>query len=123
EAVATTAYEPGRDTDASTTERPVEKRIGRGGQVEVAVPTSVVDADGRTAGVGDVSLAYKHVLLAAPSWRTVVSGGLAVELPTGNRRHGVGAGTTLVTPQLFSAHAFGPLVAQTQVSGELPADP
>ena len=123
EAVAATAYESARHTRASATELSIEKRIGRRGQVEVALPSSVVDRDGRTAGVGDVALEYKHVLLAAPSWRTVVSGGLAVELPTGNRRHGVGAGTTLVTPQLFSAHAFGPLVAQTQVSGELPADP
>src|SRR5206468_4067264 len=96
--------------------------IGRRGQVEVAVPSSVVDRDGRTAGVGDVALEYKHVLLAAPSWRTVVSGGLAVELPTGSRRHGVGAGTTLVTPQLLSAHAVGRLVAQAQIRGELPAD-
>src|SRR5437773_5434747 len=68
EAVATTAYDSARHSRASTTELSVEQRIGRRGQVEVAVPSSVVDRDGRTAGVGDVGLGYKHVLVAEPSW-------------------------------------------------------
>ena len=122
EAVATTAYDSARHSRASTTELSIEQRIGRRGQVEVAVPISVVDRDGRTAGVGDLGLGYKHVLLAAPSWRSVLSAGLSVDLPTGNHRHGVGSGTTVVTPELFSGHGLGPLVAQTQVSAELPAD-
>ena len=123
EAVATTAYESARHARDSTTELAIEMRVGRRGQLEVGVPGSVVDDDRRTAGVGDLGLGYKYLLLAAPSWRTALAAGLSLDLPTGNRRHGVGAGTTVVTPELFAARGLGPLVAQTQVSAELAAYP
>ncbi len=101
-----------------------EKRIGARGQVEVAVPGAVVDPDGggRTAGAGDLGVSYKHALLVAPGWGTIVSGRLALALPTGNRRHGVGAGTTVVSPQLLSGHALGPFVTQVAITADLPAD-
>src|SRR5439155_1026242 len=75
------------------------------------------------AGVGDLALSYRHVLLAAPREASLVSAGVELGLATGNRRHGLGAGTTVVAPQLLSGHALGPLVVQTQVRAELPADP
>jgi len=62
------------------------------------------------------------VLLAAPAWRSIVAGGVELVVPTGNFHHGVGSGTTTVAPQLLSGHAFGPLVLQTQIRADLPAD-
>jgi mono/diheme cytochrome c family protein len=122
EGVLAFAHESARHERTASWEAAVEKRIGARGQVEVSVPGALVDADGgrRTAGVGDLELSYKHALLAAP--RSIVSGRLALTLPAGNRRHGVGAGTTVVSPQLLSGHALGPLVLQTAIAAELPAD-
>src|SRR3989442_468191 len=83
--------EAARHGAAFTAELKLEKRIGARGQVEVTVPASVVDPDGagHHAGVGDLEVAYKHALLAAPSWRSLLSAGVELALPTGNRRHGV----------------------------------
>ena len=89
------------------------------------MPGAVVEPDGsgRTAGVGDLEVSYKQAVLADPRRNTVVSLRLALALPTANRRHGVGSGTTVVTPQLLSGHAVGPFVLQTEIAAELPADP
>jgi hypothetical protein len=124
EAVLSLAYEEARHERTGSWEAAIEKRIGARGQVEVSVPGAVVDVDarGRRAGVGDLGVSYKHALVADLRWRTVVSARLALVLPTGNRRHGVGAGTAVVSPQLLSGHAVGPLVLQTAIAAELPGD-
>jgi hypothetical protein len=124
EVVLVFEHEAGRHEREFTAELVLEKRIGPRGQVEVTVPASVVDPDGagRNAGIGDVEIAYKHALLAVPTWRSLLSAGVELALPTGNRRHGVGAGTLVVAPQLLSGHAVGPLVVQAQARAELPAD-
>jgi len=90
-----------------------------------SLPVGVVDPKRAPlrAGVGDLALSYRHVLLAAPNQASLVSAGAELALATGNRRHGLGAGTTVVAPQLLSGHALGPLVVQTQMRAELPADP
>jgi len=102
----------------------IEQRIGPRGQIEVAVPGGAVhpEAEPSRGGLGDLAVSYRHVLLAAPRWWTIVAAGTEVVLPTGNRRHGIGGGTTVVAPQLFSGHRVGPLVVQTQVRAELPGD-
>src|SRR5207247_10494648 len=101
------------------------KRIGPRGQIAVSLPAGVVDGHGAPlrAGAGDLALSWRHVLLAAPHEASLVSAGVELRLATGNRRHGLGAGTTVVAPQLLSGHALGPLVAQTQVRAALPAGP
>ncbi|HZP43182.1 MAG TPA: cytochrome c [Candidatus Binatia bacterium] len=103
----------------------IEKRIGPRGQLELVLPGEVVDVDGAATvvGGGDLAVAYKHVLAAGVPPRTIVSAALEVSAPTGNRRHGVGSGTTVVTPQLLSGHAIGPLDVQALVEANLPADP
>src|SRR5205814_10577836 len=75
------------------------------------------------AGVGERALSWLPRRLRAPPQAPLVSAGGERGLATGNRRHGLGAGTTVVAPQLLSGHALGPLVVQTQVRAELPADP
>ncbi len=102
-----------------------EMRIGARGWLEASVPTASIDPhdDGpATVGVGDAALAYRHVLLAAPTWGSIVSGGVELAIPTGNSRNGVGAGTPVVKPQLLSGHRLGPVVVQTQVLADLPGN-
>ena len=125
EAVVALEYESARDGRSAAWETAIEKRIGARGQIEVAVPGAVVDPDGgpRVAGIGDVGASYKHTLLAEPGWGSIVSGRVALDLPTGNRRHGVGTGTLVASPQLLSAHDLGPVLVQTQIAAELPVDP
>src|SRR5204863_4312747 len=108
EVVLALAHEAARRARAGSWETAIEKRVGPRGQVEVALPGAVVDPDhgDRIAGLGDLGLSYKQALLADPRWHSIVSGRVEIGLPTGNRRHGVGAGTTVVTPQLLSAHAL-----------------
>ncbi len=125
EAVLGGEIESARRERGYTAEMELEKRIGPRGQIAVSLPAGVVDGHGAPlrAGVGDLALSWRHVLLAAPHEASLVSAGVELRLATGNRRHGLGAGTTVVAPQLLSGHALGPLVAQTQVRAELPADP
>lgn len=124
EAVLGLDYESACHGRAAGWETAVEKRLGARGQIEVAVPGAVFDVDEgpRVAGVGDVGVSYKHALVADQRWRSIVSGRVAVDVPTGNRRHGVGAGTFVVSPQLLSAHDLGPLLLQTEIAAALPAD-
>jgi hypothetical protein len=124
EAVGAATYASARHERVATWETAIEKRVGARGQVEVAVPGAVVDPDAsrRLAGLGDVELSYKHALVAAPSWGTIVSARLALDVPTGNHRHGVGAGTPVVVPELLSGHGVGPFVLQTAIAAELPGD-
>jgi hypothetical protein len=124
EAVLSGAVDSARHARGWAAELAVEKRIGPRGQIEVAIPGGAVDPDGEPSrgGLGDLGLSYRHVILAAPRWSSIVAAGAELGLPTGNRRHGVGAGTPVVAPQLLSGHRLGPLVVQTQVRAELPAD-
>jgi hypothetical protein len=124
EAVVAGAVDTGRGGRGWAVELVVEKRIGPRGQVEVALPAGAVDPEGEPSrrGIGDLGLAYKHVLLAAPRWASIVSAGVALDLPTGSRHHALGAGTAVVAPQLLSGHRVGRLVLQTQARAELPGD-
>jgi mono/diheme cytochrome c family protein len=124
EAVLSLAYESARHGRTGSWETAIEKRIGPRGQVEASVPGAVDDPDDgpRVAGLGDLGLSYKYALVADPRWRSIVSARLALAVPTGNRRHGVGTGTPVVSPQLLSGHAVGPFVLQTAISAELPGD-
>jgi mono/diheme cytochrome c family protein len=125
EIVATFEGDVARHERTYTGQIVIEKRFGARGQVELGLPGSLVDADrvSPVFGGGDVSIAYKHVLLAGAPHGTIVSAALEITPPTGNRRHGVGSGTTVVTPQLLSGHRIGPFDVQAHVEATLPADP
>ncbi len=125
EAVLGGEIESSRHARGYTSDLELETRVGPRGQIAASLPVGAVDPNGAPlrAGVGDLALSYRHVLLAAPREASLVSAGVELGLATGNRRHGLGAGTTVVAPQLLSGHALGPLVVQTQVRAELPADP
>ncbi len=124
EVVLSYAGEAARRERTNGGELALEKRIGPRGWLELDVPGAALAAEGEPtrAGLGDLALVYRQALVVAPAWRSIGSAGVEVALPTGNRRHGVGSGTFVVAPELLSGHALGPLVVQTQVLAELPAD-
>jgi hypothetical protein len=124
EALAVTSFERARRSRAGTTELVLEKRLGPRGQAEVAAPAGWIDPEGAspTGGIGDVALAYKHVLLALPGTSSIVAAGGEIVAPTGNRRHGIGSGTWIGVPKLLVGQRAGPIVLQGDVRAELPAD-
>jgi hypothetical protein len=91
-----------------------EKRFGVRSQLEVDVPFGFVARPGDASwagGLGDVSLAGKHVFLASPASGTIVSGLAGVILPTGDQATGLGTGTTafegyILGAQLLPARSF-----------------
>jgi hypothetical protein len=73
-----------------------EKRFWKRSQLEVDVPFGFVERPGKswTGGLGDASIAAKHVFLSNLSSGTIVSGLAGVVLPTADARTGLGTGTT-----------------------------
>ncbi len=126
EAIASGEFVRARGERAGVGELALEKRLGARGQLELALPGEIVapDRGARVVGAGDVGVTYKHVLVAAPRLAgTILAAAAGVQFPSGNFRHGVGAGTLVATPGLMSGHRLGPVVAQTQVEADLPVDP
>jgi len=82
-----------------------ERRIGRRGQVEVALPIETVDGlRRRVFGFGDVSVGGKYVLHSDRAGTKMVTAGMEAHLPTGPRRFEFGEGVTVFEP--FVAAAF-----------------
>ena len=74
-----------------------EKRFGIRSQLELDVPFGFVsrpDGASVAGGLGDISVAGKHVFIANMNSGTIVSGLAGVVLPTGDQTIGLGTGTT-----------------------------
>ncbi len=107
-----------------TTELSLEHRLGPRGEVELAVPLGIHDVHrgATTAGIGDVTLAYKHVLYADLLRRAIFSVGSDLVVPTGDRGRGLGTGTVSFEPALLGGKELGGVVIQTEVRGIAPVD-
>ncbi|MEW6323038.1 MAG: hypothetical protein AB1635_18365 [Acidobacteriota bacterium] len=102
-----------------------ERRLGRRGMWEVAVPLASHAADdggARAHGLGDVDIAVKYVLAAGAEGAGILSGGLEVALPTGRDSRGLGHGTAVFEPYLAAGTMIGDVYVQAQLKGELSAD-
>jgi hypothetical protein len=77
-----------------------ERRLGRRGQYEVSVPFSLQQrpAGGWNRGLGDIGVAYKHVLFDSLSRGSIVSAGSELTLPTGKETEGLGKRLTVFEP-------------------------
>jgi mono/diheme cytochrome c family protein len=94
-----------------------ENRIGPGFQYEVTVPF-VLQSPAHT-GVGDVELELKQVLGFSLAHMQILSGGVGLTLPSGNRNLGLGEGTTVVEPFLAFGKAWGDTILQTRLAAEI----
>ena len=85
-----------------------EQRFLRRQQFELVIPFGVVrGADGsREAGIGDIAVALKSVLVASVASGTIASLGAEVALPTGNQDKGLGRGVVVVEPFLALGQAL-----------------
>ncbi len=101
-----------------------ERRIGKRGMWEVALPVASQDSTGfaRRRGVGDVEVAAKYVLAVSRSAPRIVSAGLEVALPTGSEVRGLGRGTTVFEPYLAAGALVASTYLQAQIKVEAPVD-
>lgn len=91
-----------------------EKRFGIRTQLELDVPFGFVrrpNGGSLAGGLGDISLAAKHVFVASPASGTIVSGLAGVVVPTGDRALELGTGTTafegfVLGAQLLPARSY-----------------
>jgi mono/diheme cytochrome c family protein len=100
-----------------------EKRFLRRQMLEILVPFGVarVPDGSREAGIGDVAVALKSLLVANAQSGTALSIGAEAALPTGNQDKGFGRGVAVVEPFL----AFGQALPwesflQVQAGAEIP---
>lgn len=124
EAVWTVSFEKSREARSVVNEFTFEKRLGSRGMAEVTLPIAYSDPRGSaaTGGVGDLTLAYKHVLLASREYGAIASLALDLVLPTGDRDRGLGDGTVGLGPSLRAGKTLGPFVLQGEIKAVLPAD-
>jgi mono/diheme cytochrome c family protein len=99
-----------------------EQRFGVKNQIEIDVPINVVDQNHvRYGGVGDTTLGVKRVMFSSLRSGSILSLQGSVIVPTGNRAHGLGTGTTTFETfaafdQLFPTNTF----VQFQTGADLP---
>lgn len=88
-------------------------------QLELEVPLVFRDPrDGAaTAGVGDLGVDNKFLLLKSVEQRLLVAGGVELTLPTGSERRHLG-GDAAVEPYLVGAIGLGPIDLLADVSYE-----
>jgi hypothetical protein len=98
-----------------------ERRIGKRSMFEIGVPLVTTNAFlERTSGLGDIDVAIKHAIHAAGS--RIVSLGVEVSLPTGDRFEKHGAGTVLLEPFLSAGTMLRDWYLQTQLKAEFSTD-
>ncbi len=117
-------FEQSRRSCSLVNEWTLEKRVGARGMVETTVPFVYNDPHGSatTGGVGDFTLAYKHLLLANLQYGAVAAFSLDLVLPTGDRDRGLGDGTAGLGPSLRAGKTVGPFVLQSEIKAVLPVD-
>jgi hypothetical protein len=96
EAVLTTTIVASHDKGVSN-DFLYEHRVGKRGQYEINVPLAAQQGSGGTwgAGVGDIAVAFKHVVADSLSHGAILSAGGEIKFPTGHEAKGLGGGVTV----------------------------
>ena len=98
-----------------------ERRFGKRSVFEVELPLVATNSlITWTSGIGDLALAVKHALFASTS--RIVSAGLEVALPTGDRFKNHGHGTAVFEPFISAGALMRDWYLQTELKAEIPAD-
>jgi hypothetical protein len=92
-----TVHETRRDGHETVTSLAIEGPILPRWGVSLSIPLAFSDprAGASTTGAGDLELESKVILSASPNGRSLVTAGLALTLPTGSVRRGLGGQTAL----------------------------
>ena len=95
---------PATYTDRVETQFVYEQRIGPRSQYEVIVPLNAVEGAGRwDRGLGDVSLAFKQVIVASSAHGSILSASGEITFPTGKEQEGLGGRLAIFEP--FGAYS------------------
>lgn len=112
EAVVTTTVARG-EAKSIASEFVYERRLGKRGQWEAVVPLALqqIETGQWRRGLGDLALAYKHVVFDSLSRGSIFSGGSEIVFPTGKEADGLGGGATVFEPfatfsQIFPRDGF-----------------
>jgi hypothetical protein len=98
-----------------------ERRVGKRSMFEVQLPLVGTNSlTAWTSGLGDVALAVKHAMFASTS--RIVSAGLEVVLPTGDRFRDHGHGTPIIEPFVSAGTLIRDWYLQTELKAELPVN-
>lgn len=102
-----------------------EQRLGSRSQFELVLPFEAHEADANwNQGLGDMAVAFKHVLHHSLARGSIFSAAAEVTLPTGSESRGLGSGLTVFEPfaaygQILPRDSF----LQLQAGIEIPSDP
>ena len=104
-----------------------ERRIGKRSMIEIELPLVGTNSLGAWShGLGDIAVAFKHALFYPDASRAspprIVSAGLEVVLPTGDRFEDHGSGTQIYEPFVSAGALAGDWYVQSELKVELPAD-
>lgn len=102
-----------------------ERRFGKRSMFEIGVPLVTTNTFlTRTSGLGDIDVAIKHALYTSgvASTPSIVSVGLEVSLPTGDRFKDHGAGATFFEPFISAGTMLRDWYLQTQFKVEVSTD-
>ena len=122
EALVTSAIQTGSSREV-TNAVIYERRLGARSQWEVQVPLTVQAAEGSQwrRGLGDVAVAFKHVLFHSMNSGTIVSAAGEIVLPTGKESEGLGSGVMKFEPFIAAGQMLGSSsFVQTQAGAEIP---
>lgn len=112
-----------KGTKEWTTTLSHEQRLGARGEWELSLPYVVKETrEKTTAGPGDLSLEYKHVLSTHTEKRALTAAALEVVFPSGDHDRGLGDGTFKFEPSLLGGIALRQFVFQNQIQAVLPLD-
>ncbi len=98
-----------------------ERRFGRRSMFEIEVPFVTTNALlTRTGGLGDIALAVKHAVFSTN--RQIISAGVELAMPTGDRFKDHGSGTVVFEPFISAGTMAGNWYLQAEIKEELPVD-
>ena len=106
------------DNSSMVTKLVYERRLGRLGQWEIALPFASESGPPSASGFGDVELSVKYVLAHDQRSLFILSGGLETAWPTGRSAIGVGNGPWKLAPFLAAGKGFDGLFVQSSLKYE-----
>jgi mono/diheme cytochrome c family protein len=120
--VIRTSDDVGADNRRGDFQIAYENRIGPRFQYEIELPMRYAAREGEGTGVRDVVVSGKQVLHFDVKKREILSGGLGLTLPIGDRSKALGNDVWALSPFLAYGRAWGRTLVQGRAAVALPSD-
>jgi hypothetical protein len=119
EVVLKPAYSRVAGSGGGSMEVSYENRLGARFQYEATLPFVFAQPHDAPGGIGDLELEAKQVLFFDGGTSQILSAGLGLTLPTGDREEGLGDGAVVLEPFLAYGKAWGRTFLQTRAAFEV----